>query len=435
MTLDASIVWEIRSNGATTNGGGFKTGASGTDYSIFDSAEVAATDINTASNTTIVRSGGTPFVAAHVGNIIQITAGTGFTTGWFEITAESSGTLTLDRAIGTHPITGGTGNLGGAMFWLDSWMEAWTAGNRAWVKQDGTHTLTAVINVAKDGTATAPMRIDGYKTTRGDADSVSANRPVIDNGSNNFTFDNYWRIYNLNNTGTSSFAVGVDLRGLLQHCKAVNTSGTVNRAALRLGSSGFARNCEGESTAGYALTFSSGNNHASYCTLHDSVSGVQLSTNTNDSSLSYIIVDTCTTGIDADSAFEHCDMHHITSYNCTKGIAITNLNGFSLDSAVIDNCTTGLHRSSGAPANNPDFLNNINFSNNTADKANIGTITNETTLAPGFVDAAGGDFETGSNMEVTYAWPGGLTSTTVKLGAVQNTGGGSANLLSGKVGG
>jgi hypothetical protein len=33
--LDADIVWEFWSNGALSNGGGFKTGASGTDWKYY----------------------------------------------------------------------------------------------------------------------------------------------------------------------------------------------------------------------------------------------------------------------------------------------------------------------------------------------------------------------------------------------------------------
>jgi hypothetical protein len=33
MALNAAIVWEIRTTGAQTNGGGYKTGATGTNYS------------------------------------------------------------------------------------------------------------------------------------------------------------------------------------------------------------------------------------------------------------------------------------------------------------------------------------------------------------------------------------------------------------------
>jgi len=101
---------------------------------------------------------------------------------------------------------------------------------------------------------------------------------------------------------------------------------------------------------------------------------------------------------------------------------------------IIDNCGVGISNSVSTPIGIHLFFRNINFTNNTTDTTNIPEILNKTTAAPEFVDAANGDFETGDNMNVTYAWPGGLTSTTVKLGAVQKSGGAAGGGVTGYIG-
>src|SRR5207244_11903180 len=55
------------------------------------------------------------FVAADVGNLIQITAGTGYTTGFYKIVSVASNAATLDRAPGAVGLTGGTWWEGGAL--------------------------------------------------------------------------------------------------------------------------------------------------------------------------------------------------------------------------------------------------------------------------------------------------------------------------------
>ena len=80
MAFSANMIWEFRTTGSANNGGGFVEGATGTDYSQQDAAEIAFTDlvIDGADNTKIT-SAAHPFSVAHVGNVINVTGGTGFT--------------------------------------------------------------------------------------------------------------------------------------------------------------------------------------------------------------------------------------------------------------------------------------------------------------------------------------------------------------------
>jgi hypothetical protein len=60
------------------------------------------------SDTNKITSASYTFVAADVGGIFQVTAGTGFTVGDYTIASVAAGTATMDRAVGTAGSTGGT---------------------------------------------------------------------------------------------------------------------------------------------------------------------------------------------------------------------------------------------------------------------------------------------------------------------------------------
>ncbi len=164
MAISASVEWEVRTTGSDANGGGFKSGASGTDYSLQNAAQVAYTDlVIDASDNTKVTSAGTPFTSAHVGNIIKVTGGTGFTTGRYEVTAVASAVATLDRAVGTTSSTGGTGNLGGGLLTIAEAITAQDVTDQTiWIKS-GTYTITTEIVLGN-----YKYKLYGYNSTHAD---------------------------------------------------------------------------------------------------------------------------------------------------------------------------------------------------------------------------------------------------------------------------
>lgn len=115
MALTTTTEWDVRTGGNDANGGAFDITGTGTDYSLQDAAQIAFTDLVIGGTTTQLTSAGNPFTSAHVGNVINITGGTGFTTGRYVIVSVGGSTATMDRSVGTGGSTGGTGNLGGAM--------------------------------------------------------------------------------------------------------------------------------------------------------------------------------------------------------------------------------------------------------------------------------------------------------------------------------
>src|ERR1051325_5937093 len=147
MALSAVTTWEVRTAGSDTAcSGGFVTGASGTDYSQQDAAQFSGTNLASANGTTNppqVTSATHNFVAADVGNIIQITAGTNWTAGFYQIVSCAANAATLDRACGTAAsISGGTWCEGGALAAPGIASGAKAQGNDVWIKA-GTYTISS----------------------------------------------------------------------------------------------------------------------------------------------------------------------------------------------------------------------------------------------------------------------------------------------------
>lgn len=178
MALAAATVWEVRTTGADTNGGGFVTGASGSDWSQQDAARTGAdvTDISVtdavAAGTTTITSALANFATTIVGNIVYFSGGTGSIAATRrQVTARASTTsITVDASIASS--TGMTLNIGGALAspgLLNTVSPTLaTSGNTVYVKA-GTYSLTTT-NGATGGVVggTARLTYEGYQTTRGD---------------------------------------------------------------------------------------------------------------------------------------------------------------------------------------------------------------------------------------------------------------------------
>lgn len=171
------MVWEVRSDGDDANGGAFKTGASGTDYSqqasphvTIDGATITAVVHTTTTQLNIT---GYTVAAGDVGNVVNINGGTA-TAGRYEITAVDTvnNRWTLDRSAGTSTQTA-TGRMGGCVKFLSAILLTGGTGvvfrNTVWCKA-GVVTLTTStpgpggpVNWTAGGVA-----VKTYTTTRGD---------------------------------------------------------------------------------------------------------------------------------------------------------------------------------------------------------------------------------------------------------------------------
>lgn len=363
----------------------------GTDYSQQDAAQLSLSDLAMTTATTTLTSATGGFTALMIGNIIHITAGTNFTVGWYEITGHTdTNTITLDRDATTGSNgSSGTGAIGGASALpVDAHFEAWTAGNKMYMKSDGVYSPAAV-SVAKDGTAAAYMTIEGYDATRGD-NPTGANRVTIAAGANSFIFDNYWDIKNIVLTTTHANGFRADTKVRFRNCKSTNSSGPGGRMGFYIQDAGVAIDCEGISTAGKAFNMiGSSFQRLLYCYAHDSVDGIYCTEET----LAVIscIIDTCSNyGIFADANMDNYILLHNTIYNCGTGIYITSGVSFIIQNNMITDNTVGIQHNAGEDGTN--LVDYNNYDSNTTDVVGIAKGVNATVNAPGFTNAAGGDF-------------------------------------------
>lgn len=172
MAMSPPLVWEVRTTGNAANGGAFRAGSSGMDYSQQDTAQVTYADLTVdATTNTNVTSSANPFTSAHVGNVIKISSTSPWSPGYYEVMSVTSRVATLDRSPAATGSAGGIGRLGGAADHPLTIAGAVVASNVVWLKA-GTYTIASpgvnfAASCAPSNTVPA-SRLSGYGTTRGD---------------------------------------------------------------------------------------------------------------------------------------------------------------------------------------------------------------------------------------------------------------------------
>ena len=404
MAISAATIWEVRTTGNQNNGGGFVAGATGTDYSQQDDAEDSGTDLACADGdlaSPVITSATHNFIAADVGNIIHITAGTGWTAGWYEIVSVDTNAATLDRACGTDGAkTGGTWYLGGAFAITGNLASdffgatAKTAGNTVYIK-NGTHALGETISAGADGTTSAPIKVIGYKSTRGDAPTLT-DRPLINCAALTINCAQYFFWENLSFTGTSGSrtvytAAGEGINKYI-NCKFHNTS-TGSCFEMDAGTNYFI-GCEFIAAGGTGLEASNTSCFVYGCYFHDSVIGID-STSGGGVPIINCVFDTCSSyGIYA--ATSNPIIVNCTIYNCAIGIGVTTVGTPNLINNIISGCTSyGLSSSGTAYSYYSDF----NLWHNDTDIGGTNYVkgANDVTDDPLLTAPATGTFSIGSD--------------------------------------
>lgn len=196
MALASTTVWEVRTAGSDTNGGGYdSTTLSATDYSQQNAAQYAVTDAVTTGTTTITSATG-GFTNAMRGNVLYIAGGTGaITAGWYQVaTFVNATTITVDRATGLTAGTGATLNLGGALATIGKLVPIMVVENTAYVK-GGTYSISTGISFTQGSFTGSGTGVIGYTTTRGDNGrpiiQASANIDMITISGDLFYFQNF----------------------------------------------------------------------------------------------------------------------------------------------------------------------------------------------------------------------------------------------------
>lgn len=433
MAIASTMVWEVRptATAGNANGGGFKPGASGTDFSQQDAAQYNLTGVTTAAADAILLHASA--AADMVGNIANITGGTNFTVGRYEIISIVAGvSITLDRNCTTAAGSAGVVNIGGALNFGtadDAVFESMTAGNTMYIKA-GTYIMTA-LSVAAAGSGVSPITISGYNTTRGD-NPAFGNQPVLAFGANTATFTSYYMISNLTITTTAASGLAAGTGSLIQNCKSTNSSGTVNRDAFRTSTSGCDGyriiDCEAVSTNGYCF-LNTGNNSEGVKVLrnyfHDSSVGYNSGSGNSVPIIENNIFDTVTYPIRLNSNDGHAYVNGNTLYGAETptgtGIQLyaTTPVGVVITNNIIYGFTTGINSAAVVGTN---YYNHNNIYNCTTPLVNVTAGPNDVSINPQFTDAANGNFSIGVNLKALGspgAFPAGLTTSYVDIGAAQ----------------
>lgn len=250
MSISANYVGEVRVAGNDTNGGGFITGASGTDYSQQNTKNSGGADSSTtdavAAGTTTITSATAAFGTTIVGNVIYLAGGTGsLTAGWYQVTARSnSTTITVDRNVATG--TGITMNIGGALLSPAIAAAILNANNGGIIFLNysaSVYSITSASSNVAGGVITLPNTISsylvGYNTTRtltntdtlrptiqANVASVSMITQGLNNGCANLILDgnNKTSINGFGETASSNIII---------NCSGLNfTNGFINSGAL-----------------------------------------------------------------------------------------------------------------------------------------------------------------------------------------------------------
>ncbi len=404
MAIAATTVWEVRATATANNvnGGGFNSAnaAPGTDYSQQDAAQKTHNDLVLADGDAVpgvVTSAAHPFTADDNGNIIHITAGTGFTAGWYEIVSvDGSGNATLDRQAGTSDgeKTGGTYYMGGAMSLSssldDDFIDVVAAGNTVWIKA-GTYTPGESMSPATPGTAAGRTKFLGYNTTRGD-NPTGDNRPVLNFGASSYTTGTYWQVENIRVTGTATSQFSLSASAIVNNVKVRNQSGTANKTAFFPTSTPFnAFRGDFSSLCGYAISFSGYGNIVG-CYIHDSMVGARNTGSTSPVPFVGCIFENCIT---ADIQYTGAQTYHTLVFGNTfygsenkLGIAVSLASGcanYLLLNNVFYGFVTALSHGDASSANVEDFN---AFNNNTTDRSGFLTGLNSITTNPAFTSVS-----------------------------------------------
>lgn len=445
MAIAATIVHEVRTAGADTNGGGFKPGASGQDLSIFDTAQYAVTDGVTAGTTTIT-SATANFDTNVVGNLVYVQGGTGsVTAGWYEITVRNSATsITVDRSTGLTAGTGVTLNIGGALLTIAQALTNMVDGNTTWVKAGTGYTITTMLNFAATTTGALPKVLRGYGTTRGDntkptistASAITMMTMSAQTTLADFLLDG-------GGTATNGVVTGANPdRG--QNMLRVHVTATKGAGIT---CSGTAFGCmvyslHSTATVGFVIVGTSGGGLAQFCIARDlSCPGFSISANLSDNSggaFNRCIAARCTVGFSLKTALSSSSVTNCVSVsNSSHGIDSNSGSHtaiFLWNNVIAYNSGWGITVSSGSYVNaaNAGIFEDKNafISNSSGNLQNLVAGSNDVTLtADPFTDKTNNDFSLNTTAGGGAAcraagYPGVWTASTTTgysdLGAVQH---------------
>ncbi len=206
------------------------------DYSQQNSPQIAFTDmvIDGTTNTKFT-SAAHPVGKNMIGNIISVTAGTGFSVQRVQIVSTVTTTATCDKSLGTLSSTGGTGGLGGCLATPGNAGLLHSTGSMTIAVKQAAYTFSATQNIAGGGVklatggAGSPTTIFSWNTNRWPY-NTDATRAVISPGANSTTLfqtqqDGVITNFDCQNAGVFTSCIGYQLgggggRSLCWNCKS-----------------------------------------------------------------------------------------------------------------------------------------------------------------------------------------------------------------------
>lgn len=257
MAISNTTVWEIRQTGSALNGGGFRPGSGGTDYSQQAAAQLSLTDVVTNGTTTLTSAVG-GFTAAMVGNVAMLyTAddhpsypGLPLVYERFDIISRTSANAIVVDRIPSFTLTAWRLRVGGALrvgevgpvgpiMPPNFLAQGIVPGNTIHVT--GSHSFTSAPQIIGPfGSAALPIKVVGYNTTRGD-DPVGASRPTI--GSELFRVGALWWFSNIHFNWKGYAGSGCVFRNCLFD-EPTGQQQTVNSRSLASASDSLFIDCE-----------------------------------------------------------------------------------------------------------------------------------------------------------------------------------------------
>lgn len=453
--LSSTVQWDVRTTGSDSNGGGFNGAGSGagTDFSQQNAAQYTFSDLASTSGTTnpcVVTSASHNFVAADNRNIIHISAGTNWTTGWYEIVSTAANAATLDRACGSvASISGGTYFVGGALQTMDQANTNLVASNTVNVKS-GTYTRTTTLALA----VSTPATWIGFQTTHSDYGTA----PVVTTATNS--------------TDLISIGEGVTVGVTLDNFAFTNTAGTPAIGIVSVSNNSnyvAVRNC---SFSGFTNAINGDNVGAHFEFLGLVIAATEIKNSTSDginltSSFATIesswIHGNTGSGLRATSSANHFTVvQSILSNNGGSGIAASNSPVSIIDSVLASNTSDGLTATTsqviflsntiiygnGGFGVNGNVASVANSGRNNAYGSNTSGARNNFAAAQGDITLTANPFTSSTNFAPNNtagggaavksagypgAFPGGTTTGTINVGAVQTAGGGAVTTGAGIV--
>lgn len=430
----------------------------GIDYSQQVTAQISFTDmVIDATTNTIFTSVAHPVGKNFIGNVIKVTAGTGFTVQRVSVQSTSGTQATVDKSLGTLGSTGGTGGLGGALASPGLAGSVMATGHNMHIKS-GTYTVTsASTNVAAgclDLGSLSQHGVTGYQTRRVDDGTM----PLLQaSGISTFTLvagsTNNSLLRNLSVDGaTLTSSQGFNLKGGVQYrLKASNCTnfGIVSTNNPTTLVAGFATGCTTQ--GGIGTNGATGSRFVGCEATANTCPGFLLQ---NGSAcvrcLSYANTGATTDGFQTAAlvTFGHC----VAYGNGRDGFRIATGSGVVLQNTIAEANTSAGYNFTGFI--DPVLLSKVAYYNNGTDLSNftnaVNIIVPVSTLIAGtgtfFINAASGNFALNATAGAGAAaraaadlglFPDGTTTGYLDVGAAQHAdpagggGGGGAAIFTG----